>query len=100
MKLVKLALLVAMTSVAQSAYARGAGKACFNIEGMTCATCPLTVTSAVKKIKGVRTVSASIKTKNAEVMYDPTQTSPEVIKKTIDDVGYKATPRTCDKTKG
>lgn len=77
-----------------------AEKACYDVQGMTCATCGITVKSAVKKIKGIQEVKASVEKKNAAVQFDPNQTNPELIKKAIDDVGYKATLQECKKTEG
>lgn len=72
-----------------------ADKACFEVEGMTCATCGITVKAAIKKIKGVREVKASVEKKNAVVQYDEALTNSREIKKAIDDVGYKAVFQEC-----
>ncbi len=77
-----------------------ADKACYDVQGMTCATCGITVKSAVKKSKGVQEVKASVEKKNAVVQYDGTLTSPQAIKKAIDDVGYKATTQECKNIEG
>ncbi|MGE0634757.1 MAG: heavy-metal-associated domain-containing protein [Pseudobdellovibrionaceae bacterium] len=77
-----------------------AEKACYEVQGMTCATCGITVKSAVKRIKGIQEVKASVEKKNAAVQFDPTQTNTDAIKKAIDDVGYKATLHECTKTEG
>ncbi|MGE0525604.1 MAG: heavy-metal-associated domain-containing protein [Bdellovibrionales bacterium] len=74
-----------------------ANKACFAVQGMTCATCSLTLKSAVKKLKGITNVDASLERKNATVEFDPEETSAAAIKKAIDDVGYKATVEDCKK---
>ena len=72
-----------------------AEKACFDIQGMTCATCGITLKSAVKKLKGIAEVKASVEKKNAIVQYDKSLTNTDAIKKAIDDVGYKATIQEC-----
>jgi len=77
-----------------------AEKACFEVQGMTCATCPLTVKAAVKKLKGINEVKASLEEKNAVVDFDSQKINASEIKKAIDGVGYKAIPQECKKSKG
>ena len=77
-----------------------AEKVCFDVQGMTCATCGITVKSAVKKLKGVEEVKASVEKKNAIVKYDKSLTTPDAIKKAIDGVGYKATIQECKNIEG
>jgi len=79
--------------------ADGTKKSCFNVSGMTCAACGITLKSAVKKLKGISTIDASVENKNASVTYNPDLTSESEIKKTIDSVGYEATPKSCEATK-
>lgn len=81
-------------------YSAKAEQACFEVQGMTCATCSLTLKSAVKRIKGVQDVIASVKKKNAIVQFEADQTNTDSIKKAIDDVGYKAIPKDCKKIEG
>ncbi|RME14158.1 MAG: heavy-metal-associated domain-containing protein [Bdellovibrio sp.] len=75
-------------------------RACYRVEGMTCATCPLTVKASVKKLDGIFSVEASLENKSASVEYDPQKTNVETIKKKIDSIGYKAIPKKCSPTKG
>ena len=77
-----------------------AEKACFEVQGMTCATCPLTVKAAVKKLKGINEVTASLEEKNAVVDFDSQKINTIEIKKAIDSVGYKAIAQECKKNKG
>lgn len=72
-----------------------AEKACFEVQGMTCATCPLTVKGAVKRLRGIDDVMASLKDKNAVINFDPQKINAAEIKKAIDSVGYKAIPQDC-----
>lgn len=74
-----------------------AEQACFDVQGMTCATCPLTVKAAIKKLKGIAEVSASLKENSAVVDFDSQKTNATEIKQAIDGVGYKATPKACKK---
>lgn len=77
-----------------------ADRACYEVLGMTCATCGVTLKSAVKKIRGVQEVRTSVERKNAVVQYDGALTNPLVIKKAIDDVGYKASSQECKNIEG
>jgi len=77
-----------------------ADKACFSVEKMTCAACPLTVKAAAKKVAGVQAAQASLENKSAEVTFDPAKTSVEAVGKAISDVGYPATPKPCKDSKG
>lgn len=60
------------------------------VEGMTCFTCELTVSTALKKIDGVIEATASAKEKKAKVRFDPTRTNIERLIETINKTGYKA----------
>ena len=93
-KYILLSAVIAISSVANLARAE---KVCFEVHGMTCATCSVTLKSAVKKLKGIQDISASIEAKSAEVDFDSSQTNANAIKKAIDDVGYKAQPQNCNK---
>lgn len=74
--------------------------ACYEVEGMTCATCGVTVKAAVKKINGVREVKTSVEKKGTVVQYDGALTNSREIKKAIDDVGYKAASQECKNIEG
>ena len=58
------------------------------IEGMMCENCANHVKSALLKIKNVKNVEVSLKDKNAIIEFD-NDLSDEIIKKTIEDEGYK-----------
>lgn len=76
-----------------------ADTACFVVQGMTCATCPITVKTAIKKLKGISAVKVSLEEKNALVDFDSSKTTVAEVKKAIEDAGYKAAPHECTKTK-
>lgn len=59
------------------------------IEGMTCFTCELTISSAIKKVKGVVTAKASAKEGKAWVEYDPSKTNIHQLIEVINKTGYK-----------
>jgi len=77
------------------AYAATLKKACFDVEGMTCAACGVTLKAAVKKVAGVGSVTASVEEKRAEVEFDASLAGVDDIKKAIDATGYKATAKQC-----
>lgn len=87
--------ILIMMNVVQLTYADEIKKACFNVEGMTCATCPITTKLAIKKLVGIKNAQVSFEMKNAIVSYDLTLTNPKEIKSKIDSVGYKATKVQC-----
>lgn len=64
-----------------------------DIKGMDCASCPLTVKVALRKIPGVAEVEVDYKSQSAKVRFNPAQTQTAVIAKTVTDMGYTATVR-------
>ena len=64
----------------------------FNVEGMHCATCPVTVEAAAERVTGVRSVRVSMDEAKAWVTYDPAITNPGSVAAAITQSGYKATP--------
>lgn len=64
----------------------------FGVEGMHCATCPVTVKAAAKGIAGVSAVRVDMAKAKAWVTYDPKRTTPTAIAAAITASGYKATP--------
>ena len=64
----------------------------FTIQGMTCASCTLTVKTAARKVPGVAEVRVSLEEKRAWVSYDAGQTSPAAIASAISAAGYTAAP--------
>ncbi|NLG58119.1 MAG: heavy-metal-associated domain-containing protein [Clostridiales bacterium] len=59
------------------------------VEGMACGHCEIAVQDAVRKLPGIKKVKASKRKKEAAVEYDPGLTTPEQIKKAINDTGYQ-----------
>lgn len=87
--------ILIMMNIVNLTYAGETKKACFNVEGMTCATCPITTKSAIKKLDGIKNAQVSLEMKKAIVSYDLTLTNPKEIKSKINSVGYKATEVQC-----
>jgi mercuric ion binding protein len=61
------------------------------VQGMTCAACPITVKTALKRVPGVSDVKVDYKTGIAEVNYDPNKTSADELAKAVTTVGYPTT---------
>ena len=64
--------------------------ASFTIEKMTCATCPISVRKAMKRVDGVQSVEVDFKTKIAIVVFAPAKTGPSQIAAASTKVGYPA----------
>lgn len=64
----------------------------FVIKNMTCATCPITVKTAMSRVAGVKLVKIDFNAKTATVTYDPSFTTPARIAAASTDVGYPARP--------
>ena len=62
------------------------------IEGMSCASCAMTIENAVSKIPGVDKASVNLATEIMTVEANDSVT-PEAIAKVVDGVGYGARPR-------
>ena len=66
----------------------------FDIEGMTCATCALTVEKAVGKLAGVEEASVNLATEKLTVTYDGQNLYPSQIVEAVTKAGYQALPQT------
>ena len=64
-----------------------------DIKGMDCASCPLTVKVALKKVSGVTGVEVDYASHSAKVRYDPTKTQADILAKTVTDIGYPTSVR-------
>lgn len=63
----------------------------FEIDKMTCATCPITVRTAMRRVDGVKTVNVDLDSKTATVTYDAGVTTPSEIASASTNVGFPAT---------
>lgn len=63
----------------------------FAIENMTCATCPISVRKAMKRVDGVKSVEIDFASKIAIVTFDPDLTTAGDIAAASTNVGYPAT---------
>jgi mercuric ion binding protein len=62
-----------------------------NVEGMTCQSCPYQVKSALKRVEGVVSASASLKTREAVVIFDDAVTDIATIIQATTDAGFPST---------
>jgi len=64
-----------------------------DVENMTCALCPITVSKALKSVDGVTSVKVNMDDKTATVMYDDAVADLTEIADASTFAGYPATPR-------
>src|SRR6266851_2770254 len=68
-------------------------RALLALEGMTCASCAMRIEKGLKKVPGVKDASVNLASEQANVTYDPMQTTGEQLVLRVEAVGYKATPQ-------
>jgi len=61
-----------------------------SVEGVSCASCTLSIRRALRKLDGVKKVEAGSESNQAVVTYDAAKVRPEQIVQTINDLGFKA----------
>ncbi|MBE8539629.1 copper-translocating P-type ATPase [Geoglobus acetivorans] len=59
------------------------------IGGMTCASCAKTIEVAVGSLDGVKSITVNLATESARIVYNPSVTEIEDIRKAIEEVGYQ-----------
>jgi mercuric ion binding protein len=93
MKLV-LALILSLALAAGLALAsENSQTVTFDVEKMTCATCPISVKKAMQRVDGVEEVSVDFDEKTAVVTYDSNLTTPSAIGSASTDVGFPTSLR-------
>lgn len=75
-------LLVPLTALAEEQTVT------LKVDGMTCASCPYQVQSALKRVDGVRAAVANLEKRNAVVTFDDAVTSVAVLTKATTDAGF------------
>jgi mercuric ion binding protein len=68
----------------------------FDVEKMTCATCPIAVRKAMQRVDGVKEVEVSLENESAVVTYDPSATTAAEIGQVSTDVGFPAKVRSSE----
>lgn len=64
-------------------------KETFEVKGMHCASCVLTIERALKGVPGVEKASVNLATEKAQVDYNPEIVKPDDLTKAVKDVGYE-----------
>ncbi len=65
----------------------------FDVQKMTCATCPIAVRKAMERVDGVKQVEVSLDDRSAIVTFDSSATTAAAIGQASTDVGFPATVR-------
>ncbi len=63
------------------------------VDGMTCQSCPYQVKSALKRVEGVITASASLETREAEVTFDDAITNIAALTQATTNAGFPSALR-------
>ena len=61
----------------------------FKVEGMSCASCAVSIQSMLGTLDGVKEVNVNYAASNVMVNYDPRKTDPAKMGKAVDSIGYK-----------
>src|SRR5215467_5291100 len=72
---------------------REEARATLALEGMTCASCAMRIEKGLRRVPGVKEASVNLATERADVTYDPAQTDVEQLVRSVEAVGYQATPQ-------
>jgi len=67
--------------------------ATLDVKNMTCALCPITVSTAIKAVRGVVSVDISLDKGTATVVFDDAETNADTLTQASTDAGYPASPR-------
>jgi Cu+-exporting ATPase len=65
-------------------------KAVFSVIGMTCSACAGSVEKAIKRLPGIREAVVDVLNNRAQVLFYPDFVNEEMIRETIEDVGFEA----------
>ena len=61
------------------------------VEGMTCATCPITVKKPLDKVEGVENIEVNLEKREALVTFDNTKTTVVALLEAVKNAGYPST---------
>ena len=68
------------------------------IDGMTCASCEISIKIALTKLAGVSAVEVDYDTTSATIQHDPAQTSPQALADAVTNLGYPSTVQAATET--
>ncbi len=88
-----LSAIVVLAAGSLDAATSGEETVSFNVEKMTCATCPIAVRKAMERVEGVKEVTVDFDSKTAIVRYDASMTDASDIGAASTNVGFPATIR-------
>ena len=90
-------LMLGLPAVVPTAFAQSVPEAApalaevtFDVPGMTCALCPVTVKAAMSGVKGVKSVDVNFDARTAYVIFDPALTDAAAIASASEQAGYPA----------
>lgn len=86
------AAIISPAAQAQQAAAAEQVTVTYAIENMTCATCPITVRTAMKRVDGVKSVEVNYEAKTATVTFDPEIATMDQVAAASTNAGYPASP--------
>lgn len=81
-------LLLALAALASANALAKDQTVALNIPTMDCATCPITIKTALSKVPGVSKVKVSYARREAVIVFDDDKASVADLKKATEDVGY------------
>jgi periplasmic mercuric ion binding protein len=85
-------LLLAALASASSAAMAAEQTVKLSVPGMTCASCPYIVKTAISEVDGIKAVEATMEDRSATVTFEDTLTNIEAIRQATAGVGYPSTP--------
>ena len=81
---------VTLSASPAAAQAPATATVVLHVEGMHCATCPITVRTVLRRLDGVSDAVVSTESKTARVTYDPARVTPARMAQAVTDAGYPA----------
>jgi mercuric ion binding protein len=88
--LVVIPAFVTMSASFAAAQAPATATVVLHVDGMHCATCPITVRTVLRRLDGVSDVVVSMESKTARVTYDPARVTPARMAQAVTDAGCPA----------
>lgn len=81
---------VTLSAAPAAAQAPATATVVLHVDGMHCATCPITVRTVLRRLDGVSDAIVSTESKTARVTYDPARVTPARLAQAVTDAGYPA----------
>ncbi len=92
-KVLVLSAIAVLAAGSLDAATSGEETVSFNVEKMTCATCPIAVRKAMERVDGVKEVKVDLDSKTAVVTFNASMTDATEIGAASTNVGFPATVR-------